>query len=191
MSRLLEERGAEVIDADRVGHELYAPNTDVTTAVATRFGPTVIGSNGAVDRPALGRIVFQDAAALAELESLVVPAIRKAIVERILASLAEVVVVEAFKLLEEPVAGRIDAVWFVDAPLEVRQSRLMADRGLSAEDALRRIQAQPEGGDKSRPADVVLINDGSLEGLEAQVDAAWGLVLTTLAARHGSRSGAP
>ena len=191
VSKMLTERGALVIDADRVVHEMQAAGTPVTRAIAGRFGSAVLAADGTVDRPALGKIVFQDPDAMKELEDLVLPAVRRAIVDRIMGASAEVVVVESFRLLETPVAEKIDGVWFVDAPSEVRQGRLMADRGLSAEDALRRIQSQPELGDKTRPADVLLINDGSVERLEAQLDAAWGQLQAKLPSRSESHSGAP
>ena len=93
VSKMLTERGALVIDADRVVHEMQAAGTPVTRAIADRFGSAVLAPDGSVDRPALGKIVFQDRAAMKELEDLVLPAVRRAIVDRITGASAEVVVV--------------------------------------------------------------------------------------------------
>jgi dephospho-CoA kinase len=87
-----------------------------------------------------------------------------------------VVVVEAIKLIEVGYHLDSDAVWVVTAPAAVRRARLMATRGLSGEDAQRRIDAQPPEADKLALADVVLVNDGEEAALARQVDAAWAAI---------------
>src|SRR4051794_4806189 len=99
ISQLLQERGAVVIDADRVAHEVLAAGTPETASIAERFGPDVLGPDGAVNRQALGAIVFADRQALQDLEAITHPGTRNRIYERLEAA-PDVAVLEAIKLLE-------------------------------------------------------------------------------------------
>jgi len=162
-----------VIDADRVAHKVMAQGTEETAAIAGRFGAEVIAADGSVDRAALGRIVFADPNALADLEAIVHPGTRRRILERLARSTSRVAVVEAIKLLEGPLVQHVQAIWVVTAPRAVRINRLVGERGLSEAEAARRVDAQNPEQEKVRQANVVLKNDGSLEGLRQQVEAAW------------------
>jgi dephospho-CoA kinase len=173
VAQMLAELGAELIDADAVARDTLAPGTEETAQVVQRFGPDVILADGSIDRPALGRIVFGDPKALADLEAIVHPATRRRILEQAVSSAAPVVVIEAIKLLEGPLVDHCDAVWVVTAPREVRIDRLIRERGMSPEDAARRVDAQNPEEDKVRAAHVVLRNEGSLDDLRRQTQAAW------------------
>lgn len=173
VSALLAEHGAYGVDADAVAHEVLQPGTEETTAVAARFGPGVLAPDGAVDRPALGRIAFADRDAMADLEAIVHPGTRRRILDRIAASTEEVAVIEAIKLIEGPLVDHVDAVWVVTAPRDVRIARLVAERGMTREQAAQRVDAQNPEEEKVRRADIVIRNDGSLDDLRRQVDAAW------------------
>jgi dephospho-CoA kinase len=112
----LTELGAVVIDADRVAHELTEPGTGGFEAVVAAFGPGVVRADGSLDRPALGRIVFDDPPALRRLELIIHPAVRPRILEAVLAAertMAPAVVVEAIKLVEGGLATMCDEVWLV------------------------------------------------------------------------------
>jgi len=170
---MLGELGAEVIDADQVARDVLAPSSTELDAVVARFGPGVLQADGSVDRAGLGRIVFDDRSALADLEAILYPATRKRILDQLSRSEADVAVVEAIKLLEGPLADHVDGVWVVTAPPATRAERLVAQRGLSPEDARQRVDAQNPEEDKVRRADVVLRNNGSLDELREQVLAAW------------------
>jgi dephospho-CoA kinase len=173
VARLLAELGAEVIDADRVAHTVMAAGTDETRDIAALFGPGVLSVEGGIDRAALGRIVFSDPSALANLEAIVHPGTRRRIYEQLERSTAAVAVLEAIKLLEGPLVDHVNAVWVVTAPRQVRIARLVADRGMTREDAARRIDAQNPEEEKVRRADVVLSNDRTLDDLRRQVEQAW------------------
>ena len=173
VARMLAELGAEVIDADAVARDTLAPGTEETMQVAQRFGPEVITEDGSIDRAALGRVVFSDPTALADLEAIVHPATRRRILDQAERSMAPVVVIEAIKLLEGPLVDHVNAVWVVTSPRDVRIDRLIRERGMSAEDAARRVDAQNPEEDKIRAAHVVLRNNGSLEELRRQTRAAW------------------
>jgi len=178
VARILQNLGAEVIDADRLVHRLMEPGTEVWHAIRQAFGTEVIGPDGAIDRRRLGAIVFADPAALARLEAIVHPAVGRAILRRLEEWRSQpqpprVVVIEAIKLLESSLAKLCDAVWIVVAPREVQIERLVRTRGLTPEEAALRIDAQPPVEPKLARADVVIHNDGSLDHLRCQVEEAW------------------
>ncbi|HEU4673124.1 MAG TPA: dephospho-CoA kinase [Candidatus Limnocylindrales bacterium] len=144
VARWLAEDGAAVVDADAIAREVVEPGQPAFEAVAARFGPGVVGPDGSLDRAALGRIVFADPAALADLEAIVHPAVRPLIVEAVeAAERAQVpaVVVEAIKLVEAGHARECDEVWLVECAPSVARDRL-AGRGMPLADARQRIEAQ-------------------------------------------------
>jgi dephospho-CoA kinase len=190
VARLLRDCGAETIDADHLVHELMAPGTPVWEGIRATFGPQVVRADETIDRRRLGAIVFRDPQALARLEAIVHPAVRVALLEP-LAELERrpqpplVVVIEAIKLVEGGLLGLCDALWVVTAPREVQIERLMRTRRLTAEEAAARIDAQPPIEPKLAMADVVIVNDGSLEHLERQVWQAWDEIPGVGRARKG------
>ncbi len=173
VGRMLVELGAERIDADQVAHAVIAPEGVAYPAVIAAFGTGILAPDGTIDRRKLGDIVFSDPEALARLEQLTHPPIITIIEARIAASRAPVVVVEAIKLLESGIADHYDAIWVTTCPEAEQLARLMRSRGLTREDALRRIHAQPPQAEKLARADVVINTSGSLDETRAQVIAAW------------------
>lgn len=150
----LAEGGAVVIDADRIAHEVTAPGEPATAAIFERFGDAVRAPDGTLDRPALGRIVFADPAALRELERIVHPAVRPRIAAGVRAAEdagAEAVVIEAIRLVEGGYAAECDEVWLVICDGADQRSRLR-DRGLPDEVVEQRIAAQGGLADRLRPA---------------------------------------
>ena len=180
---LLAARGVRVIDADRVVHDLYAdPNGALAQEIAAAFGPGVVAPGGALDRAALGRIVFNDAGALAALERLVHPAV-VAEVERDLRAVAPraPVAIEAVKLIESDLAALLDAVWLVAAAPALQAARLRA-KGMADGEARRRIEAQTPPAEKiallrrkrGESVPVIMIdNTGTFAHLRRGVDNAW------------------
>lgn len=169
----LAKLGAETIDADRVAHEVMAPGTPTAERVIAAFGEEIRGPDGGIDRRALGAIVFRDPDKLALLDSLAHPPTVAAIRERVAASTAAVVAIDAIKLFEAGVAEDCDEVWVVTCTPEQQVERLMRRNGFDREEALRRIQAQPPQEEKVRRADRVIDNSGTVENTVAQVKAAW------------------
>ena len=170
---MLSELGADVIDADQVARDVLGAGSPEVDAVVSRFGSGLLSADGTVDRAALGRIVFDDRQALADLEGIVHPATRKRIFDQIARTTADVAVIEAIKLLEGPLVDHVNAVWVVTAPPTLRIQRLVDQRGLPAADARQRVEAQNPEDEKVRRANVVLRNDGSLDDLRDQVLRAW------------------
>jgi dephospho-CoA kinase len=169
----LRERGAYTIDADKLAHECMAPGSPAHGEIARRFGRGVLAPGEEIDRAALGRLVFSDAQALADLEAIVHPHVVEEVSRRLAESGARVAVVEAIKLLEANLASRCHAVWVTTSAPERQIERLTRERGLSRDEAVLRLRAQPPSAAKVARADVLLENDGSLALLEALVDAEW------------------
>jgi dephospho-CoA kinase len=176
VSHWLAERGAVVIDADKVGHESYRKGTEAYDALVAAFGDEIVGADGEIDRKALGPKVFGDEAARKRLEGIVWPAMRRVMEERI-AELrgqgTEVTVLEAALLIEADWLPLVDEVWLVTASPETVRQRLQARNSFTAEQADARIRAQLSNDERRPYADVVIANDGSLEELHRAVDTAW------------------
>ena len=170
---ILAGRGAEVVDADAVGHEVLR-RPEVARRVAERFGPGAIAADGRVDRRALGRVVFADPAARRDLEAIVHPPMFEEFERRIAAARsrgdAPLVVLDAAILLESGWDRACDAVAFVDTPREARLDRVRRDRGWSDAELTAREAAQWPLERKKARADHVLTNDGDPARLEAEVD---------------------
>ena len=172
---MLAEHGAIVIDADRLVRKVYE-DAGVRQAVVDRFGPDVRTLDGSIDRRALAGIVFDDPAALRDLEAIVHPAVRPRIlagIEAADASRAPAVVVEAIKLVEGGLASLCDEVWLVTCDAPIQRGRLR-DRGVTEDDADRRIAAQRHLRDRVEPVATRRIDtSGSLADTRLQVVAAW------------------
>jgi dephospho-CoA kinase len=172
VARLLAERGAEVIDADALAREVVEPGRPGFEAVVARFGPAVVGPDGALDRPALAALVFRDPAARADLNAIVHPLVAEETLRRVADLPERSVVVMDVPLLVEAARGGYHAVVVVEAPEDARLERLAA-RGMDPADARARMTAQATDAERRALADVVLDNSGSPADLERQVDALW------------------
>jgi len=174
VAKRLAERGAVVIDADRLAREVVAPGTDGLAEVVAAFGPEVLGPDGALDRPALGRRVFADDEARRRLESIVHPRVRARTAELVTAAPPDAVVVNDVPLLVEAgLAPAYEVVIVVLAGERVRVDRLARGRGMTEEEAYARIRSQATDDERRAVADIVIVNDGSMEDLNARVDAVW------------------
>lgn len=181
VSAALAERGAVVVDADAITRELQQPGQPVLLAIAERFGAQVLQSDGSLDRPALAAIVFSDSAALADLNGIVHPMVRKEIAARLAAQEGtdRVVVLDVPLLVESKNSGtKPAAVIVVDTPPDVAVARLVAHRGFSEADARARIANQASREDRLAAADRVVDNGGSIGELMAQLDALWAWIST-------------
>ena len=173
VAALLADRGARVVDADRIAREVVEPGTPGLAAVVEAFGPAVLTVDGALDRPALAAVVFADPAARATLDGIVHPLVRARAAELVAAAPPDAVVVQDVPLLVETgQAASYDLVLVVEADQEIRVRRLV-QRGLAEDDARARIAAQATDEQRRAVADVVLDNSGTPEELEAQVERFW------------------
>ena len=176
------ELGAVVLDADRIAREVVEPGETALAAVAERFGSAVLDTEGALNRPALGSVVFGDPKARADLEAILHPAIQQRVSERI-AQAAQAdpnaVVVYDIPLLVETLADSpltYDAVVVAHAPADVRRQRLVELRGMSEAEADARIASQATDAERLAVADHVIRTDSSLEETAREVDTVWKLI---------------
>jgi dephospho-CoA kinase len=181
VSRRLVGLGATLIDADALAHEVVAVGTAGLAAVAAEFGPEVIAPDGSLDREKVASIVFADPAARDRLNAIVHPLVGERVAE--LSEQARsrdpdgIVVHDVPLIVEAGVAERYDVVVVVDAPVEVQLDRLTRLRGMSADAARARIDAQASREHRRAIADFVIINDDGLEALDAQVNDVWAALL--------------
>jgi dephospho-CoA kinase len=181
VARLLEKLGATVIDADAIVHELQAPGTPLVAEIADAFGREVLAADGALDRAALGALVFRDAAARERLNRLVHPRVGAEVARRLAAARAAgvpLVVLDIPLLFEARRAGTggasslaFDATIVVWAPRAAQIERQVARAGYSREEAERRVAAQLPLDEKRALADHVIDNSGSPAETERQVRA--------------------
>jgi dephospho-CoA kinase len=180
VSGFLRERGAPVIDADAIVHQLQAPGSPVLAEIAAAFGREVLRPDGSLDRPKLGAIVFADPARRHQLEAIVHPPVRRRIwelVDRYRAEGAPAVILDIPLLIEGGWQESLDQVWLVWVDAETQLRRLIHRDHLSEEAARARIEAQMPLDEKRRYADLIIDNTGSLAQTEAQVERAWRTLL--------------
>jgi dephospho-CoA kinase len=176
VSRMLAERGAHIIDADKLGHEAYAPGSECYRAVVRAFGNDVVAADGEIDRKALGAKVFGDPVQRRRLEGIVWPWMRGEMEKRLAALRAQgerVVVLEAAVLIEADWTPIVDQVWLVTVPRELARERIVSRNGLTPEQADARIDAQLTNEERARHASVIIENSGTLEDLERRVGEEW------------------
>jgi len=170
VTRLFDELGAVVIDADVLAREVVAAGTSGLAEIVRTFGPDLVGPDGELDRPAMGRRVFADPTARTQLEAIIHPRVRQRGGEIEAEAPEDAVVVHDIPLLvESGQADRFDAVVVVDVPEDVQVRRLAEGRAMSEEDARARIAAQAGREARLAVADYVIDNTGTREDLRPQV----------------------
>ncbi len=171
---LFAERGAALVDTDRIAHELTGPQGRAMPAIAAAFGPDVMRADGALDRAAMRRRVFDDPASKARLEAILHPLIRAESDARCAAAHAAPYVLLAVPLLVEAGAdgyrARVDRILVVDCAEAVQVARVMARSGLSADEVCAIMAAQATRAARRAVADDLVLNDDGLESLAPQVE---------------------
>jgi len=179
VSKRLAELGAVHVDADLIAREVVEPGTPGLAAIEEAFGPSVIAVDGTLDRPALGAIVFADEPSRVVLNGITHPAVQRTVRERIDAARAadpNAVVVYDVPLLAEGTAKigmNFDEIVVVHAEPETRIARMIANRGMTREEAVARIASQASDEDRLAIADTVIHNDGDLGATMKAVDELW------------------
>jgi dephospho-CoA kinase len=175
VARLLDAKGAVVVDADAIARTVVEPGEPALAEIREAFGPDVIDPSGRLDRAALAGIVFADPDALARLNAITHPRIAARSAELIAAAPSGAVIVYDMPLLVEQGPQALDgwdAILVVDAPDDARLERLVA-RGLDRDDALKRMGAQATRQERLAAADHVIDNSGDPAALERAVDGLW------------------
>lgn len=179
-SELLVERGAALIDADRVVKELQQSGGAAFQPIVDRFGPGVVGVDGELDRPAIAAVVFADEVARKDLNAIVHPLVGATIFERIQASADtdDVVILDIPLLGASPSMYTVAGTIVVDCPPDVALERLVGARGMDREDAKRRMAAQITREERLALADFVIDNSGERSDLVLSVEECWAWVKT-------------
>ncbi|MCA9975910.1 MAG: dephospho-CoA kinase [Anaerolineales bacterium] len=171
--RLAAAQGALTIDADKIVHELQDHDAEMQAAIAVAFGRDVRADDGRINRRALGKIVFDDPQAMADLEAIVHPYVRRNVAKQIKESESSIVFIEAIKLLEGALARICHQVWVTRCSRQRQLDRLRICRGMDTETAVARIKAQPAQEEKVARADVVIDTEGLMVDTEKQFFMAW------------------
>ncbi|MFN2525104.1 MAG: dephospho-CoA kinase [Actinomycetota bacterium] len=173
---LLAERGAQVIDADLLGHDAVRPGRPAWHSIVDQFGDEVlVPATMEIDRRRLAEIVFSNKTKLAALNAIVHPVIVKGIADALerLVDTDEIVILDAALIVELGLDATLDHLIVVQASEPVRQHRLMRTRGMALDAIKQRIGAQSSPEELLAKADIVVQNDGSLEDLAAEADRVW------------------
>ncbi|MCB4409453.1 dephospho-CoA kinase [Latilactobacillus sakei] len=171
VSQMLAQQGIPIIDGDQVAHQVLANNQSVQAQIQATFGKQLV-QDGQVDRAALGKLVFGNQAALAQLNAITAPVIRETIMTEMAQAKAHqvpLVVLDLPLLYEQHYETVCDGVLVIYLPVEKQLARLRARNQLSREDALKRINSQASLAEKRDRADFVIDNQGSLDQLKAQL----------------------
>jgi dephospho-CoA kinase len=174
VAHVLSRLGATVVDGDAVAREVVEPGTAALARLADRFGPDVLRPDGALDRAALAAVVFPDPAALADLDAITGPAIAARVTElRAAVPVDRISVFDMPLLVERGLWTREHLTVVVGADVETRVRRLVAQRGLSEDDARHRIAVQVTDDERRVAADVWLDNDGDVEQTRRRTERLW------------------
>jgi dephospho-CoA kinase len=182
--KLLEHFGAYTIDADGLAHQTMAPGAPAYLPVIETFGRWILDQDGKIDRSKLGAVVFSHPEALARLETITHPLVGQGIDTLISRAKQPIIVIEAIKLLEGKLADKVDTIWVVDCTPELQLRRLIEKRGMSEQEARKRIEGQNAQREKLARANVVITNNGTPQELWAQVEAEWNKLLAALKLRR-------
>lgn len=167
VANIWRQLGFVVADADELARAVVAPGSEGLARVVEHFGEGVLLPDGALDRKALGQIIFGDEAARRALESLTHPLIAKRAGEILdAAKPGEVAVYDVPLLVEQRMEKQFDVVAIVDAPLDARLQRL-SERGLTVPDAVARIDSQASEEQRRMLANIWISNGGSHDDLRA------------------------
>lgn len=187
----LQEYGAQIIDADRLGHRVYEPGTAGFQKVVNAFGHDIVAKDGTIDRRVLGGKVFGAPDQMERLTDIVWPEIRK-LASAEIADLKKqhpdsVIVLEAAVLLEAGWQDLVEEIWVITVKMATAADRLMARNGLTEEQAMSRIQSQMSTKERLEQADVKIDNSDTLEDLRRRVERQWKLLQRRVAAPAAKR----
>lgn len=173
VSAALAARGAVIIDGDAIARELQEPGSPVLDRIVERFGAGIL-VDGRLDRRGLAAIVFNDAEALRDLNTIVHPELGEEIQRRIDAERdTDHIVVLDMPLLAERPRSDLAATIVVDLDVDTAVERLVAQRGMDVDDARARVANQASRDDRLKIATYVIDNSGDVDALDAQIDSVW------------------
>jgi dephospho-CoA kinase len=174
---ILEKLGAAILDADRVGHEVYVPGRPAYEDIVAEFGADVVSEAGSIDRKKLGPIVFSSPEKLARLNAITHPRMKEMMREKLAEAEhagAKVAVLEAALLFDAGWDDLTDEVWVTVVDSETAAGRASERSGIPVDQVLERIQkAQMASEERIRRSDVVIDTSGTLEDTRRRTLEAW------------------
>lgn len=176
VSGYLQEWGATLINADKVGHEALKKGTKVHADIVAAWGPGLLTPEGEIDRKKLGSIVFGNPQALARLNSIIHPQMAQMMaqeIDRLRQQGVEMVVLEAAILIEANWQGLVDEVWMTTAPEEAVIQRLAGRDGFAAEQVRARIRSQMPTEERAKHATIIINTDCDIPATKAEVRKLW------------------
>ncbi len=171
VGKLLTQRGFLFIDADKLYHEMLSRDAQLRNRLVEAFGPTVQTREGLIDRRALGKIVFNDPAALERLNGITHPLVKAEILSQLQANAGKDIAIEAIALIESGIGDLCDCVIAVLADRETRICRIMIRDAVGHVAAQARIDAQPDNAVFAEKCHYTVYNNGTQEELAEQLDA--------------------
>ncbi len=161
LSALLQEKGAEILDADRIARSFTEPGSSALPQLRKAFGDGVFYPDQTLNRQALAALVFSNPEQLKQLNALIHPKVTEEIKSRLQTSRANIIIIDAPLLQQAGLDRLCDLTVCVTAPKELRIERIMRRDHISYEAAAARIDAQPSEKEYQQGADLVVCNDGS------------------------------
>jgi len=176
VSKFLAELGAVIIDADKIGHKSYLPNTETWRELVKTFGEGILASNKAIDRKKLGMIIFDNPEKLKQFNAIVHPPMFEIAREKIEESRrkqTKIIILDAPILFEANWTPLVDEVWVVAANEETILKRAAARTGLTEEQIRSRINTQMSDEERIQKGNVIVFNNGTMEELKEKVQKLW------------------
>lgn len=181
--RMLEEKGALVIETDLLAREVVKKGEPAWHEIAEHFGPSVLDEKGEIDRAKLAQIVFSSEEERAFLNRVTHPRIFQLMFERLRTWEREnggegIAVLDIPLLVDVKAGDMFDFTLVVDTSPELQAERLISDRGSTADEAWARIRSQVSREERLSFADFVIRNEGGLDELRREVDHAWEVIVS-------------
>ena len=176
-AKYLGEKGASVIDADKLGHRAYEPDTDAFDKVVSSFGQEVVGADGQIDRKVLGSKVFGNPEALDRLPGIIWPEIGRLVLKQFEVARGEQpdapIVLEAAVMLEAGWEPMVDEVWVVIVDPDTAVERAISRDGVEEEAIRKRIASQLTNEERRAKADIIIDNSSDEAALLTQLKTQW------------------
>lgn len=170
---LFSKRGAVVIRSDELARQVVEPETPGFRQVISRFGNEIVNDKGSIDRAKLAQVVFNDDVALKDLENIVHPLVRERTNQLMSAQTSETIIVNEIPLLLEKKMESLFEFLVIVISNEKNRLERLSQKGVSEDQAKARMAKQVNDQERKAAADFLIVNDGNLDQLEADVEKIW------------------
>jgi len=170
VAEIFKSFGAEIVDADKLARKSIAPGSQAYKRVVRAFGKNILSKNKAIDRRKLAGVVFNNKKLLKRLNNIIHPGVISVIKNRIRDSRSKVVILDVPLLIESGLEALVDKIVVVKISRAEQIKRLRKKTGLSKGDILNRIKSQIPQNVKSRFADFIIDNSGTIGETKKQAE---------------------